>query len=123
MGIQRKLVSETRSALLEVHRVCSADQIVNDYIAHHKREGEGGFATFLVGTGMKKLPTCKFSPYGSNSGTKFVSYISRATCMRWVGLDTVTTVLREKVRTRLSRYILTPSRTKSTVATAFSTTC
>ena len=39
---------------------------INDYIAHHKREGESVFATFLEAL-AKKLPTCKFSPVGNST--------------------------------------------------------
>tara|TARA_R110000868_G_scaffold386146_1_gene654338 strand:- start:1011 stop:1901 length:891 start_codon:yes stop_codon:yes gene_type:complete len=44
---------------------------INDYIAHHKREGESVFATFLEAL-AKKLPTCKFSPVGNSTEQLYV---------------------------------------------------
>ncbi len=67
MGIHRKLVSELEA--VETGSVAPTN--INDYIAHHKREGEGAFATFLEAL-AKKLPTCKFSPYGSNKRSLYV---------------------------------------------------
>ena len=116
MGIQRKLVSETRSALFRSNtgNHVAPTRYVNDYIAHHRRQGDGWVRyvpcrhwheevtdvqvrTVRVVTAARSLYTC----------------ISRATCMRWVGLDAATTALREELRTTLSRCTLTPSRTKS----------
>ena len=62
MGIHRKLVSELEA--VETGSVAPTN--INDYIAHHKREGESVFATFLEAL-AKKLPTCKFSPVGNNT--------------------------------------------------------
>ena len=80
MGIQRKLVSELEA--VETGSVAPTN--INDYIAHHKREGEGGFATFLEAL-AKKLPTCKFSPYGSNKRSLYVYLPSDLYALGWIG--------------------------------------
>ena len=82
MGIQRKLVSELEA--VETGSVAPTN--INDYIAHHKREGEGGFATFLEAL-AKKLPTCKFSPYGSNKQSLYVYLPSDLYALGWVGYN------------------------------------
>ena len=80
MGIHRKLVSELEA--VETGSVAPTN--INDYIAHHKREGEGAFATFLEAL-AKKLPTCKFSPYGSNKRSLYVYLPSDLYALGWIG--------------------------------------
>jgi len=80
MGIHRKLVSELEA--VETGSVAPTN--INDYIAHHKREGEGAFATFLEAL-AKKLPTCKFSPYGSNEQSLYVYLPNDLYALGWIG--------------------------------------
>ena len=82
MGIHRKLVSELEA--VETGSVAPTN--INDYIAHHKREGEGAFATFLEAL-AKKLPTCKFSPRGNNKQSLYVYLPNDLYAMGWVGYN------------------------------------
>ena len=62
MGIKRKLVSETRSALLEV--TPEIKEVQTSYVClmpTSRRQRRGWERRSLLGTGMKKLPTCKFA--------------------------------------------------------------
>ena len=82
MSAKRKLVSELEA--VETGSVAPTN--INDYIAHHKREGEGAFATFLEAL-AKKLPTCKFSPRGNNEQSLYVYLPNDLYAMGWVGYN------------------------------------
>ena len=82
MSAKRKLVSELEA--VETGSVAPTN--INDYIAHHKREGEGAFATFLEAL-AKKLPTCKFSPRGNNKQSLYVYLPNDLYAMGWVGYN------------------------------------
>ena len=82
MSIKRKLVSELEA--VETGSVAPTN--INDYIAHHKREGEGAFATFLEAL-AKKLPTCKFSPRGNNEQSLYVYLPNDLYALGWVGYN------------------------------------
>ena len=82
MSARRKLVSELEA--VETGSVAPTN--INDYIAHHKREGEGVFATFLEAL-AKKLPTCKFSPRGNNKQSLYVYLPSDLYALGWVGYN------------------------------------
>ena len=82
MSAKRKLVSELEA--VETGSVAPTN--INDYIAHHKREGEGAFATFLEAL-AKKLPTCKFSPRGNNEQSLYVYLPNDLYALGWVGYN------------------------------------
>jgi hypothetical protein len=82
MSAKRKLVSELEA--VETGSVAPTN--INDYIAHHKKEGEGAFATFLEAL-AKKLPTCKFSPRGNNEQSLYVYLPSDLYALGWVGYN------------------------------------